>query len=291
VPWKSGSMPQRWNQWLATSYSSADKLATAWGVARDKIQWGDEPIPSPDQRDDRARLLDYQRFRESIADNWTDRQAKAIKQGDPDALVTVGFIQWSVPIILPNPQTYAAFRPQRQAPLLDFLEIHFYPLATGFFEYSPEAEAQNLAYLQSIVRETASCGKPVIVAEFGWYGGGQLTLDKGRHPPASEEDQARWCRRAVEVTEGLATGWLNWGLYDHREARDVTQLTGLLKVDGTRKAWAREFSGLAARLSQSPPARRAESELPAFDWDRSRVDPEAGRAFLKAYSQAARFPR
>jgi len=52
----------------------------------------------------------------------------------------------------------------------------------------------------------------VVLAEFGWYGGGKPTLGGGTWPAATEVDQARWCRRAVETTRSLATGWLNWGL-------------------------------------------------------------------------------
>jgi hypothetical protein len=76
------------------------------------------------------QLLDFQNFRESLADAWTRHQVAAIKSVDPGALVTVGLIQWSIPSLLPaGPRHYSAFRPQRQAEYLDFLEVHFYPLA------------------------------------------------------------------------------------------------------------------------------------------------------------------
>ena len=96
------------------------------------------------------------------------------------------------------------FRPERQAKLLDFMEIHFYPLDRGAYEYrNDEEEARNLAYLQSVVGEVARPGKPVVVAEFGWYGGGKPRFDGGKHRFASEEQQARWCRKLVETTAGL----------------------------------------------------------------------------------------
>lgn len=288
VPWDTAALRAQWNPWLQGTYPDVGSLAKAWRVAAEEIRWGAMEPPSRQQSPGSQRLLDYQRFREHIADQWTSRQASAIKQADPEALVTVGMIQWSVPVILPSVQQYAAFRPERQAPLLDFLEIHFYPLATGFYEYSADAERQNLAYLQSVVRETAAPGKPVVVAEFGWYGGGKLTINEGRHPAASEDDQAQWCRRAVETTAGLATGWLNWGLYDHPESRDVTQLTGLLTADGNPKSWAREFQKLAARFSQQPPPPRDLGAGPKLDWDRCTTDPQAGREFLREYAERFR---
>jgi hypothetical protein len=197
-------------------------------------------------------------------------------------------MQWSVPSLLPGVQHYAAFRPDRQAKFLDFMEVHFYPLDKGFFEYrTPEEENRNLAYLESVVREVARPGKPVVVAEFGWYGGGKLTIDGGQHAPASEEQQARWCRRLVETTSGLATGWLNWGFYDHPQARDVTELTGLLTSYGNLKAWGREFSRLAPRLAQAPFQRATLAGRPALDWDLCVTSTRAANEFREAYFQAA----
>jgi len=283
VGWTGAALEAQWNAWVGTRFASAAEAATAWGVPQADIPWGRVPPPPPENRPGDRRLLDYQRFRESVADDWTRRQAAAIKAADPDALVTVGLIQWSVPALLPSVRHYSAFRPSRQAPFLDFLEIHFYPLEHGAHPYrGPEGASRNLAYLESVVRETARPGKPVVIAEFGWYGGG--SFDK--QPKATEEDQADWCGSLVETTRGLAVGWLNWGLYDHPEAKDVTRLTGLLTADGREKAWGRRFRVLAAALAGKeipapPPAVR-----PALDWDRCVTDVEAGHAFRKAYYRA-----
>jgi hypothetical protein len=286
VPWETAQMRGKWNAWLQKQYASADELAKAWSMSPDAVRWGEQPPPAPKDTTGSRSLLDYQHFREELADQWTRRQVAAIRSADPAALVTVGFIQWSVPALLPGVQQYSGFRPERQAPMLDFLEIHFYPLAAGFYHYAPEDEVRNLAYLESVVRETALCGKPVVVAEFGWYGGGSLNLDGREHPTAGEDAQARWCRRAVETTKGLATGWLNWGFYDHPQARDVSQRTGLLTVDGQDKAWAREFRQLAATLTRERIAPAALGPRPPLDWDRCLTDPHAGRQFLEEYGRA-----
>ncbi len=292
VPWDTPAMRPKWNRWLAARYGNAEKTAQAWGVQPESIRWGNQPPPAPKESPGNRQLLDYQHFREEIADQWTRRQVAAIKSADPDALVTVGLIQWSVPALLPGVRQYAAFRPQRQARWLDFMEVHFYPLAGGFFEYATEEdEERNLAYLESVVREVAATGRPVVLAEFGWYGGGKLTIDRGAHPAASQQQQARWCRRAVETTRGPATGWLNWGLYDHPEARDVSQLTGLLTADGKPKAWAREFQSLARKLAGKPIAPARLGPRPALDWDRSITSPKAGHQFREKYFKAFKAQR
>lgn len=289
VRWDSPALRERWNAWLDREYGSVEKLGAAWGGT--KIAWGVQPPPPRDAAPGRE-LADYQRFREEVAESWTRRQATAIKQSDPDALVTVGLIQWSVPVGIAGAWHYSAFRPERQARWLDFMEVHFYPLARGFYEYaSVEDEVQNLAYLECVVREVARWGKPAVLAEFGWYGGGQPSIDGGRHPVATEEQQARWCRLAVERTAGWACGWLNWGLYDHPGARDVTEWIGLLTADGRTKAWGREFQTLAHRLAREalPPPRTV--TRPALDWDRLLTDAQAREEFRHRYLDAYRAER
>jgi Cellulase (glycosyl hydrolase family 5) len=287
VAWDDPVMRRRWNEWLLQRYGSAAEVAKAWGVSLGSIRWNEEAVPEPKDAPRDKRLLDYQHFRQDVADEWTRRQASAIKSVDPEALVTVGLIQWSVPSLLPGVRSYSGFRPDRQAKFLDFLEVHFYPLDKGFYEYrGAEDEERNLAYLESVVGEVAKPGKPVVLAEFGWYGGGKSSVDGGKHPAASEEQQARWCRRVIETTRGLAVGWLNWGLYDQPEATDVSQLTGLLTAGGKTKVWGDQFSKSAKRFRQKKiPACNIEAR-PALDWDLCITTPSAGTRYRDAYFHA-----
>jgi len=287
VPWDTPAVQAKWNAWLQAHYGTADHQAAAWHIPREGIRWGQQPSPAAKDAAGDPRLLDFQHFRESLADAWTRCQAKAVKAADPQALVTVGMIQWSVPALLPGVRHYAAFRPQRQAEFLDFLEAHFYPLESGFFDYSDQqAELRNLAYLESVAREVAAPGKPVVVAEFGWYGGGKLTIDQGRHAAATEEQQSQWCSGAIQTTRGLATGWLNWGFYDQPEARDVSQLTGLLTSDAKPKAWARDFRRLAGALAGRALPRKRLGPRPILEWDRCLVSTQAGHQFREEYFKA-----
>ena len=91
-----------------------------------------------------------------------------------------------------------------------------------------------------------------------------------------------------ETTAGLACGWLNWGFYDHPQARDVSQLTGLLTATGQPKAWAREFQRLGERFRAEPIRPREPGPRPNLDWDRCLIDLEAGRRFREEYLQAFR---
>lgn len=288
VRWDTAAMQRKWNVWLAEKYRDGDRLTAAWGGGNAKFPPGSLAVPGKDAPPGRE-LLDFQHFREDVADAWSRRQVAAIKSADPQAMVTVGLIQWSVPVGIAAAWHYSGFRPERQAPLLDFMEIHFYPLANGFYEYRDAGDEQrNLAYLENVVREVARFGKPTVVAEFGWYGGGTPTIDKGTHPFASEEQQARWCRRLVESTTGLACGWLNWSLFDIPKAGDVTEYIGLLAADGREKAWGRQFALLAGqRRGRAMPTPKL-GVRPAMDWDRLLVDHQAREKHRQTYLDAYR---
>lgn len=287
VRWDTVSMRASWNVWLRQRYATAARVAEAWNREVGDLAGGQVAVPEAKDAPGDPMLRDYTRFREEIADGWTRRQVEAIKAADPDALVTVGLIQWSVPIVLGSPAQYSAFRPSRLAPMLDFLEVHFYPLANGAYHYGgPEEEAANLAYLEGVVREVSRFGKPVVLAEFGWYGGGKPSHVGANAIDASEEQQAEWCRKVVETTAGPVVGWLHWGFYDHPEARDVTERIGLAKPDGTLKAWGRAFRELASRYERGVPARALPADIPELDWDACVTDGQARQRFREAYSVA-----
>jgi len=290
VKWDTAPMREKWNRWLEKKYPNANKLAEAWSMTNQNLTSGSIPVPPKEDCAGCARLLDFQHFREDIADEWTRRQVAAIKSADPQALVTVGLIQWSVPSVIAACWHYSAFRPERQARFLDFMEVHFYPLANGHYEYKNEdEEAKNLAYLENVVSEVARFNKPVVIAEFGWYGGGKLTY--GNHAPATEEQQAQWCRKLVESTAALACGWLNWGFYDQPEAGDVSQLIGLVKANGETKAWGREFKQLAARNANSKLPQPRLGSRPTMDWDLCITSAAKGAQFKDEYLKAWRASR
>lgn len=288
VRWDTPPMRAKWARWLEHEFGTPARLAAAWKLAEVPPNWGAVPVPDGKQAKRRdPALLAYQNFRESLADEWTRRQVAAIKSVDPRALVTAGLIQWSVPASIAGPFHYSAFRPAKQAAWLDFMEFHFYPFDHGVYTYrDEESERRNLAYLEAVAVEVARAGKPVVLAEFGWYGGGKPRFDGGKHPAATEEQQARWCRRAVESTRGLVQGWLNWGVFDQPEATDPSEFSGLLTSDGRDKAWAREFRRLAEQLKDGVKPVAVPSGRPPLDWDAAVTDLAAGNEFRRRYFDA-----
>ena len=266
LAWDTPYLRREWTMWRKPHDQAHDRAPA--------------PVPDLKAKPSVADLADYQRFREGLAQKWVACQSRAIHAVDPAALVTVGLLQWSIPAQRLALDQYAGFRPSVIAADLDFMELHYYPLVQGAYDYgSPAAEAVNLAVLEAMARECAKPGLPLVIAEFGWYGGGPLNPG-GK--PATEEQQAQWCRKVVEVTAPMACGWLNWGMYDHPQAKDVSRLTGLFTVEGHEKAWGRVFRDLAQRYAARPPvfALPARPDLP---WDACTQSSDAMEQFRQEY--------
>ena len=288
VPWNNHVLISRWNAWLEKKYGTIEKLQKSWGTTN-ALQFGRIALLTEKESLNSRDLLDYQSFREGIADEWTQRQVAAIKSVDPEALTTIGFLQTSVPTrFWHGISDYTAFRPSRQAKFLDFLEIHFYPSERGGYGYlNEEEELLNLAYLEGIVREVAFPGKPVVLGEFGWYGGKEKPkFDNGTHPLGTEGQQASYLRHVIETSSGFVTGWLNWGFYDQPGATDCSELSGLLTVSGDIKEWGKTFHELSVQLSGKNIQPRPIGPRPTFDWDAAVTSWGASEEFRKQYFKA-----
>ncbi|MGE5296688.1 MAG: beta-galactosidase [Solirubrobacterales bacterium] len=259
MPWFVETWRPLWSEWLQAKYTNRDALKTAWsGVLSDTETWGSIAVPDDKAEQNNPRLLDWQLFREHLADRWVRRQVEALRKGDPTHLVTVGYIQWSYPLVRTgNPSLYAAFNPRRQTQWLDFICMHFYPVLGGPFE-SQEAWDKNLAYLQTVL---AYChvGKPVVLEEYGWYGGG---APRGL-PSLTEDQQARWIVAEIEASRRLSAGWLSWPFADTPDSTDMSKFGGLVRSDLTPKPWAERFKSYASQL---PALSRPAGKLPAFDF-------------------------
>ena len=83
VPWDTPALRAKWNRWLAQQYGTADKTAEAWQVKPESLTWGSQlPPPAKDAPGDR-RLLDYQHFREEVADQWTRGNVRRPRSSRP----------------------------------------------------------------------------------------------------------------------------------------------------------------------------------------------------------------
>ena len=259
LPWFVEHWRPYWNTWLQKKYGSWESLKAAWDDELTEVErWGNVTVPENRPDSGNPRLRDWQLFRENLADQWVRRQVEALRKADPTHLITVGYIQWSYPLIrMGNPSRYSAFNPHRQAGLLDFVTIHFYPTLGNPFG-SEKKWVTNLSYLQAVL---AYChtSKPVVLGEYGWYGGGAPQ----NHPYLSENEQSKWLSAEIEASHSLAHGWLSWPFADSPDSTDISLFAGLVKPDMTIKVWGHKFKALA---SNPPGLKHSALEPPEFNF-------------------------
>ena len=66
----------------------------------------------------------------------------------------------------------ASFDLADNAKRVDFVTIHFYQIDWPNKCDKPEGMWGTSIYLQRLIHEASQSGKPVMLGEFGWYGGG-----------------------------------------------------------------------------------------------------------------------
>jgi hypothetical protein len=267
------ALRERWARWRAAHAPGAGEDLPAAGPTWD---W------------------EFQRFREDIATEYTARMVEAIRGVDDTHLITFGLHQKSAPFDWYPPDPYAAFNPYRLNDLLDYHSIHFYPhhifhpdLYRDPYE-TEEGMRETLWHARAVMRYFQATGKPLVLEECGWYGGGSVEVAGREQPERSEADQTRWCRGLVEATRGDACGWLFWPYRDTPSSLDASRRSGLYNAAGELKDWGKTFAALAPAICAQIPARAAGTRKQPLDLRALVTDPGAVKAFRAAYLDAFR---
>lgn len=153
---------------------------------------------------------------------------------------------------------YSAFSPRRQAKLLDFIAVHFYPQG-GDPCASTENAARSRDYLRAVLA-WCHAGKPVFLEEFGWHGGAGPKRDS--QTAAEAQGQAHYLGEVVEASRPLTRGWSAWPLADTPSSRDLTRYAGALTSELKMKPWGETFKAFAGKLAE---LERPAPPLPTMD--------------------------
>ena len=91
-------------------------------------------------------------------------------------------------------------------------------------------------------------GKPVVIQEFGWYGGGtsKFLCDL---PYRSEQEHADYTRALTDALIPHVNGFVNWPTMDMPASVDISNHGGIFTHDGKRKALAKVYEDLIQRLN------------------------------------------
>lgn len=213
---------------------------------------------------DRGLYRTYVGFQEWLSEQWVAAQSRAIRQAGGRQLITLGLHQTSVPIHLPKGYGYAGFHPRLIGRHLDYTSAHFYPFLPDIHLGMVEPMLTiRRGYLEIVCRGALWPGKPLVMEEFGWKGGSRVPGEQKTWP---QEHQSLWGDALMEVTEGIACGWLNWGYADSPAPNaDISAASGLWTSDGKLKHWGRRFLQHAARLKRQPLAPRPAAERYTLD--------------------------
>ena len=116
--------------------------------------------------------------------------------------------------------------------LFDFVTFHPYPA----WQAVPDGRGDPLDGGEPLKYWLSSCignarmdhyGKPVVVQEFGWYGGGTSRF-LCELPYRSEKEHADYTRELTDALIPHVNGFINWPTFDMPNANDISQPWGNL---------------------------------------------------------------
>ncbi len=253
MPWSNERMTKLWNNWLEEKIVSTPHLKKRWGkFAPKSLRQGKVSVPHNVRQRGSQFLVDYQTFREEMALRWVKNSVDAIRRVDKNHLITVGLHQSGFPLEEIIPSRYTAFNPHVLEPVLDYIALHWYPFGNPFtVSFLPHDLPGNLERSLATLSANAryhNTGKPLIMEEFSYYGGGSPIFWGGILPYRSEMEQDDFSRRYIETTLGSCAGWLNWPLVDTPLSTDTSAYGGFYRADGKLKQWGKTFKKLQQQL-------------------------------------------
>lgn len=267
--WEGKGRQQMWVNYLKEKYKTIDRLKSVWGNHMDTQCWDDIEIPADENKLNNPVLWDYQLFRNQLSRNFIERCVNAIKKNDTNHYITIGCHQGTIPFDGTRPSRYFGFDPHYVGDLLDYISLHWYPYNDDMdITDADENFEKNMALLMASL-QYVHIGKPIILEEFGLYGGGIAPDFPWRKPfkYISQEKQADWVMGIIERSIGICSVWLNWGFKDHPEAKDPTRYQGFYDDDGNLKELGKRF------IEKAPSLKELSSNTPhAYGKERIRLN-------------------
>ncbi len=193
---------------------------------------------------------------------WCKRQVDVLRSVCPGTMVCSGNNGW----LSPDQDLFLAngFHNRAVHELFDFVTHHPYPALqakSGGRGDPLDGGAPARYWLDACIGMSRldHYGKPVVIQEFGWYGGGTSRFI-GELPFRSEEAHAVYTEELVENLLPHSVGFVNWPTFDMPESSDISNHGGIFTHDGRPKALTAVYRRLAARLDGRRQVRTAGTE-------------------------------
>jgi hypothetical protein len=194
---------------------------------------------------------DFRNYLNDRGYDWCKRQCDVIRAAAPGHMIVSG----NNGCLSPDQDLWLAngFHNRAVHDLFDFVTHHPYPACQAV----PEGRGDPLNGGEPLRYWLNACigmsrldhyGKPVVIQEFGWYGGGTSRfLCELQY--RSEEEHADYTRTLTEALIPHANGFINWPTFDMPAANDISNHGGIFTHDGKRKALAKVYADLVKRLN------------------------------------------
>jgi len=254
-----------WPDWLEARYGTVTAMSTWHGTSYRsftevpaKVDFEEAPFD--------PRCADVRSYLNERGFQWCKAQCDVIRDRSPQHMIVQGNNGW----LSPDQDLFLAngFHNHALHELFDFVTIHPYPAhqaATGGRGDPLEGGAAADYWYSACIgmARMEHFGKPIVVQEFGWYGGGRSAF-LGPLPVRTEEEHAEYMEFLINALLPHANGFLNWPTFDMPSAADISNHGGIFTHDGKPKALSRVFRRLAGRVARSHHTRaRATSTLRA----------------------------
>lgn len=239
-----------WPQWLETKYETLERLNKQYGSdyasfadVPGSVHWFEAPW---DPRAYDARLYINRR-----GYDWCKRQCDVIRSVSPQHMICSGNNGWLTPDA--DPWQANGFYNIEVENLFDFVTFHPYPC----WQCMPDGRGDPLDGGRPLEYWLNACigmarldfyNKPIVVQEYGWYGGGTSRF-LCELPYRSEEEHANYTKALTDAVGPHVNGFINWPLMDMPDSVDISNHGGIFTKDGDTKALTSVYSDLAQNYS------------------------------------------
>ena len=242
-----------WPRWLEVRYGSVAAMNRVYGSKYDSFR----EVPGSVRFEEKPYDLPSYDFRNYLNDrgyNWCKAQCEAIRAAAPGQMICQGNNSW----LSPDQDLWLAngFHNHANHDLFDFVTHHPYPA----LQCLPGQRGDPLDDLATRgvklrywinacigMSRMAWYGKPVVLQEFGWYGGGESSF-LCPLPYRSEEEHAEYTRVLCEALIPHTNGFINWPTMDMPETIDTSNHGGIFTRDGGRKEITKVYGELVGKL-------------------------------------------
>ena len=238
-----------WTDWLKVRYGSLAAMNKAFGSGYASFEEVPGSVRFVENPFDLC-AYDFRCYLNGRGYQWCKRQCDTIREASPGQMIVSGNNGW----LSPDQDIWLAngFHNHAIHDLFDFVTHHPYPalqVMPGNRGDPLDGGPAKQYWLNACIGMSRldHYGKPMVIQEFGWYGGGESRFLCDL-PYRSEKEHADYTRELIESLIPHANGFMNWPTFDMPLANDISNHGGIFTSDGKPKELAKVYGELAGRI-------------------------------------------